>query len=567
MPIKTSHGTASETTAAGRAETGYQFQELPIGEIEVNDLTLGMVISGPREQRPPGSATSLVNARSRFDYVGRRPGTGEVLATKPDSFPILKLITSFFPNDQTWLTRITRDGIYAASSTGVGYVAFTGPSYVRDRRISVTQYLDWVFFAHPDFKVQRIDFGTQTYDEMDEAPKAQFIVAFADRIVAANIRDPSLGQQGTKIQWSANAQPTIWDPQVNASAGEAWLDSAPADSGDEITGLHVVGNTLVILRERSIWLGERSGLGAEAPFRFRPFVSNIGCNLPYSSVNVPGGLIWADARTRNIYQWAIGGPPQQIGTNITRDLLTDLEESEWTEATWDPFEDEYHLGLAVTGNRVEKLPEDPDEPYINRVWVLARSKNSWSYDVGPVVSTLGVNTGLIAGLTIDQLLGVINAQVPVPADPTKPNPDGWIDDWGEAGDLTPTIMKGTVTGETIVQSFGYPFDWDGFNFEYEFISQDFGKTSKRRTLKELMVRCVTPFGGKFYIDYNTNQYIDWKAIKTIDLPAGIVEQNAGSQHKQITGPSLYFRIRSQAQQFQMTELWLRILEKGRVFSK
>ena len=56
---------------------GYPLELLPDGILEVQDLTPGLNTAVSREKLPSGTARSLLNARDRTRFFGRRPGHAE----------------------------------------------------------------------------------------------------------------------------------------------------------------------------------------------------------------------------------------------------------------------------------------------------------------------------------------------------------------------------------------------------------------------------------------------------------------------------------------------------------
>lgn len=127
---------------------------------------------------------------------------------------------------------------------------------------------------------------------------ASFVVSYADRVVFADITTASSVRDRTRVEWSASGDAT--DFTSTGAGGVSLQDTAPGAYSDDITGLAVIGEFLVVLRKESIWLGQRTG-NVDAPITFTPAVQGIGCAVP-DSVQELGSLgvvfMGADA---NIY--------------------------------------------------------------------------------------------------------------------------------------------------------------------------------------------------------------------------------------------------------------------------
>jgi hypothetical protein len=558
---KTTVAPIVQTTDAGRALQGEDFEALPIKDFSTTDLTSGMHTRMPRTKRPEGSSLEIINGRVRRGWVGRRGGTAP-FGTKPDSDPVLHITTAFGEDDRNWLLRITQNEIHGMQSFP-SWELFAGTGFPLGAltRIDSTQYVGKVYLASLQEKIIAVSFGSKAYEIVTEAPKAKFCVAFADRIVAANVDDVIDGSVGTRVEWSANGDPFDW---TSESAGKANLDSAPGDSGDEITGLHVVGNVLIILRERSVWKATRQPI-ASAPFRFEPVVTQLGCDLPYGSQSIPGGVIFPSRGNQGIFRWQLGGTIESISSPIGTDFLLDLAETEWVDSTYDPFEDEYHFGIAT-------IPAEIDEMgLIDKVWVFAQTTSAWTFDTGPQISTLATAQAVGDSVLIDELIGDIDDQVADASDATKPNPLGWIDNWAADDVFLPTIFKGTFDGEVLQQTIQIADDYDpslpvgtGLQFEFLWMSQDLGSFSNRRTLKRLMTRSLAVIGGKATFEF-ANEELAWSKQKTASLRHGVITHRYGAPRIQQSGNDLYFRVRTTAPTFRMFEQWFTLLEKGRQF--
>lgn len=520
----------------------------PTGVVEAQNL-LGMVTTPPRALRPLGSALIAKNARCRDWWIGRRPGTG-IYIPKEDSNPIRGIFTVYLPNDTQWLLRITDQEIFGTRTLAFFSSIFstvgdplTGTSHLR-----ATQMLGYMILATAHTKLIKIDLNNQSYDEIEQAPRAKFVTSFADRIVAANVGDA--GDGSTTLFWSKNADPFVWDALEHESAGQEHLVSSPSDTGDDITGLFSMRNTMLILRERSLWVASRNPI-AIAPFRFEALSVGVGCDLPYSAVKVQDAVVWADYRSRAVWLYSPGQPPQKISDQIRNLLFEDLKNFSWAEGAYDPFENEYHLGLSV----------DADERLIQKVWVFNFNTGQWTFDDGPEITTLGQVMEMAELVMIDHLTDHIDDQIAVPADKLKPNPYGVIDDWGGNEVRATGILKGTADGEILHQSYDYDTDWEGSWFVYEYRSQNLGSFSRRRTLASILIGASSAGCGQVDFSLSTDDSL-WINKVTLNLEPTPGEQTLRIGASPITGHNLFWRVESFAPQFKMTHWAVKLREQA-----
>ena len=568
MPLKTQFADTQRSTDPGAALEGTPFEHVPNQDISVADLTAGMVTAIPREQRPPGSGVDIANARIRRGRLLRRPGTLEYGTDGGlEAQPILAIVSAYLEEDKDWLIYMDQFEVYGMTSfpTWVYFHQSAGTTpfpLARPRRPSITQYGPWLYVATVDQAIFKIIPISQNFEPVVQAPIAQFVVSWADRVIAANIKDPAEGLVGTMVAWSGNGNPDVWNPLDDESAGVAVLDSAPSDQGDEITGLHVIGNNLIILRERSIWIARKTGI-ASAPFRFDPLVTNVGCDLPYTSQTAKDSVIWADRRTETVYILLPDLTIRPISDNISDKILVDMATAKFTDSAYDPFEDEYHLGVNTDGEAVV-VPGDYSMYPVQQVWVFSVGHSAWTYDDSPEVTALGQALGRGTAPLIDALTGVIDAQIAVPADALKPNPTGWIDDWQFDGIIPSSIFKGTIDGNILQQTIQATRDWDNTEYELVVESQNLGSFTNRRTLKQLLMTVWAPNGGKLILEFanERQQWIKQKTANMLAFPTVGRTQQVGAPSTQITGNEVRFRLRSKAPVW-IEELWVRMLEKSR----
>ena len=110
--------------------------------------------------------------------------------------------------------------------------------------------------------------------------KAKFIEVFNAYTILAHIT-LSATDHKSRLYWSTINTIETWD-------AADFADIARND-GTDITGLRVLGDKMVIFKERSIWVGLFTG-DADIPFQFIMTPSSVGCIAPDSIQEVSNGL-------------------------------------------------------------------------------------------------------------------------------------------------------------------------------------------------------------------------------------------------------------------------------------
>lgn len=531
------NATIEQTTPRGHLQRGFPFEDIPEGIIEVEDVTAGMINRLPRDKVPKGSGRDIKNGRVRDDWVGRRPGTA-VKGTTPDANQVVLIVSFIRESGDAYLCRITQSTFHVWR--GGDWVAFTiedGGFSGKADRMTVSQFFDRMYLADGIDELWEVDFSTSKVSKVDGSPRGQFTITFADRILVGNLREAVGGERPNKIRWCVNGNPNDW---TGLGSGEE--DLAARDLGDEIMGMFDFEDQAVVLRRRSIMHLTRQPF-ADAPFRFTTVVRGMGCDLPYTGVKIPGAIIYADQGTRDVYIYSPGSRPQPIASGINRSLYEDLASTEFAEATWNPFEKEYHLGLSweTTGT-------------IQRVWVFNLENQAWSYDDSPEITTLGRALTTLSQTAIDDLVGTIDGL------------SGSIDELGTSGILTSAMYKGTLDGKVLEQSFASDNDHDATAFEFLFSSPNFGSLSRRRTLKELRLQLDVLADGSVTLEADRDEdAATWQLSKTAALTAavsGSTLQTLGLGKRQLSADHIFWRIKSTAPKIRLKNWWARVLEKG-----
>jgi hypothetical protein len=112
--------------------------------------------------------------------------------------------------------------------------------------------------------------------------KAKFVVTFQGYTILLHVTVSGTTHK-SRGYWSALDSISTWDSADFRDLG--------LNDGQEITGVAVLGDTLVVFKNRYIWLGSFTG-DADIPFVFQQARSTVGCVSGQSIQNVDNGLVF-----------------------------------------------------------------------------------------------------------------------------------------------------------------------------------------------------------------------------------------------------------------------------------
>jgi hypothetical protein len=377
---------------------------LPLPQIDekliIETVVNGGVVTELDPADIPNSALSdATNCVVRFDRTERRPGSSAFGPAKPNSDPIMKLAFVKIPDGTGYTVRHTPTTIHKLvanvwtnitdSNTPGNELAGTSTDHLN----SVVVLDTYAMSNNGANPIQKIDLAGGTFANCGNAPAYRYITGFFNRIVGAALR----GTNEVQIGWSGDANPTEWDQNVDDTAGSSPLIDSPSDLADFITGLFGWTNVMAVLREKSVWLANKQPI-AQNPFYFYASVPGIGCDSPYSAVNVGDGIAWLDRRTEEIYIYVPGQVPQPIGGPNRGRIFGAIKDPTLIFGAYDPIEHEYTVAIPRIGTKLVDT------------WTFNRRNNSWVSGQFYDLTTLAdVEVGGGGGLTIDQLVGTIDA--------------------------------------------------------------------------------------------------------------------------------------------------------------
>lgn len=339
--------------------------------------------------------TALDNTDIIDGYISRRPGSELLTPAKPDSTKILNF-TAFQKNDSTVVQlRCSYNNIYRRGVSS--WTALTGPALTGtdDDRFSFASSNDSFFAANGVNKVLSLNLTANTYTEISSSKAYKYIAAIGTRIVGANnatVGSPNPIEIGT----SGNLNFLDWDPSSDFSAYRGFLYESQDDYADAITGLAGVGESAVVIRERTIWIGEPQPV-AQQPFYFYPKILNIGSDTPNSVQKVYGGLCFADRRTNLVYYYDPRG--SEGPTPISQKIINELNIQAFDPATifsgWDPTTLTYVIGIPQPGTRTTYL------------WKYCFKTQGWTKDIYYRASCYANIPYSTSSITIDDIIGTI----------------------------------------------------------------------------------------------------------------------------------------------------------------
>ena len=297
----------------------------------------------------PDQATNIQNAKISLDGLRIAWGYTEIGSAVGETDKIIRKIVLFRQLDgTTGLIRITNDHAY--TSTGgswtkislAGGTAMTGVDIV----VGAAMIQDSLLIAKNGESALIRYTGTTGnggLTEISGSPAGRFVVPFADRaVVARTTANPQI------VQWSASGNITDW---TSTGSGSTSLVEDPSGAMDEITGMSVQGDNLMIYRRHSIWIGTRTGIPSPA-IAMASRVQGVGCVAERSLRNIGStGDIFLGSD--DVYLYHPGDrEPTRIGTPIQNEIFDNLNRSgtEHVHAAYVRDRQKYSLFIPVSSD-------------------------------------------------------------------------------------------------------------------------------------------------------------------------------------------------------------------------
>lgn len=399
----------------------------------------GMITAIDSADIPIEALQYAKNAKVIFDKTSRRDGCSAFGPTKPNSNVVLKMASIKHPDGTGHTYRFTPTTIHDLQSGVWNPITETVPLIgTNSDRIQIANLFDIIAFTNNGMNdLQWIDSTSDASDDLIEnlssdLPNAEFryCTGFFNRVVLAALREENevllawTGEYGSK--GTAKHGFEDLDPLVNETSGFSPLIDSPGDLSDFIKGIFGISSILIILRERSIWLGTKQA-SATNPFNANPVIPGIGCDSPYSAKITSIGLCWFDRRTRTVYQYVPGSTPEPIGRPIERNIINNISDPDLIFAIYDPREDVYSVCIPSVGSNIVQ------------VWsCYFRADMAWTYNEYENLSSFDEVELLTGSTSIDDLLGTIDNLI------------GDIDDLSPVSQAEPQRVFGFTNGDLAI---------------------------------------------------------------------------------------------------------------------
>lgn len=379
----------------------------PVSTARTNDMEMakfvearvngGMVTSVDANDLPNNVLSFAKNAGVRFDRTSRRNGHRLFTPAKPNVNKIL-LLTIFDRNDGSVnFLRFTRNSIHLGTANVWTNIPSAQPLTGLDiDRIYGTVMNDRFFFTNGVDFIQELNLTTSSYAKLGNAPVYKYLTAFNNRIIGAH--RGGAGPNPVEVGWSGDLNFGEWNPLSDFTAGSQPLNDSPSDLADFITGLFSFSNTLVVMRQRSIWQATKQP-SATAPFYFYNTEPGLGSDSPNTIAKIPHGVCFFDYRTGNIYVFTVDGQIQAIGDPIIKTLLPQIEDPAQVTGSYNSINQEYSLTVTAASSP------------ITRIWTYNFRSKVWWYDEIEKVVTVSNLDYSNSSLSVDELIGVVDGLV------------------------------------------------------------------------------------------------------------------------------------------------------------
>jgi hypothetical protein len=419
--------------------------QIPMQKFAEARVNQGMISVIDPADIPTGALVDALNAVSRYDKLQRRNGTVKFSLSSSGPVPnadtnrVLMVENIALSNGQNYTTRFTPSGPAVVNSANQWVLAINntvpvtpgfpppspgGLSGAQIDRFSLTtawngsqqlivfannganplQVLNPVFTTFFPTGLPPVNVPTfyQLSVNNNISTNYRFVTGFSNRVVGAALA----GTNEIQVGWSGDTNPTVWDQNVDETAGFSPIQDTPADFSDNISGIFAFTNTMILLRQRSIWLVNPQPIPTD-PFNFYSVIPGIGCNCPYSAQVIDDGIAFLDQRKHTVYYFVPGGGIQPIGRPIETIILNGVDSYQDVFSSYDPANNDYTICVPQASSTAVNT-----YTYNFRTQGWTRSEYDFTATVAApssesYISSLNDTNVLPLGLTIGELSGVI----------------------------------------------------------------------------------------------------------------------------------------------------------------
>lgn len=402
----------------------------------------GMIADEQAQNLTPEQSPDMQNFQVYQGVLRKRPGYSQYpSAVASIGGRVCGLYSTHDIDDVSYLFVAWEDGIALYNTLTHAWDALTGGPLTgaNTKLFSWATSQESVVFSQGVDAVQIIDLtAPTTFAGLSaDAPPAKYITRFADRLFLGFTFETATNRP-YRIRWSINSDHTDW-----TGIGSGFRDNT--EEPYFIRQLRKLQNSLAVYTERSIWLGERTGV-ASAPTRYTLAASDVGLYAPFTLDGFRESQFFLG--NDNFYLFN-GGAPVPFGDSI-RDAVFNRLNPKALENCWS-------ITMPDTQEYLSFLCEG-DSNYPTKVWAFNYGRRIW-YPWVTSGHTCGVRHRLDSTVTIDDLLDTIDDQ-------------GWLLDDIFMSDAYPALLTGKTDGKIYRWSTTY-FSDNGAAIDAYWTSKDF----------------------------------------------------------------------------------------------
>lgn len=494
-----------------------------VGLLGSGNLIGGMNSSIDPADIEENELTIAKNVEFYNDKLKRRPGTSLFAITKPNSYSISKIAEYIAVDSTHYLMRHTDQSVHYAGSAS--WNALTGSLTPNSERHRVAIINDNYFFTNGINKIQVVDFSAGTFGDLGNAGAFRFIAGFADRLFAA--WETGVSANPIKLAFSGNKNYDEWSALTDFSAGNYTLTQSSSGLSDFITGgIHPVGDYLVIVRDRSIWVGLRNP-SASDPLILKEAVPGIGSILPDAIARAGDSLFIPDYRSENVFIYTPLSSITPIGDKVKKGIFSAIADPAEVFGGFHPYNATYYLAI-------------PAVDYI-KVWKFNLRSKAWSYDEYPDLSAISDIDTSTFSLTIDELPGMID-DLP-----------GVIDDLGISSKQPPKLFFGYSNGE--LANPGSSIQDHNQNFSHEIVSKTFHEPTQELNIQSTRFTII-PYteDGVISLYYSKDGGNSFSLIRTWTITSDQVGKTIKvKRQRSLTSDRFQFKLVSTDCQYEIIE--------------
>jgi len=312
----------------------------------LNDRTLDIAIK-------PTELSYIRNANyDNFPYITKREGYAKVNEYQISSDRIRGLFPFYRKNGTSYLISVTNNAVYK-NTNGCQTRLKTGLTNL-DVEYEATTFEDQLLITSDSDDLMVFD-GT-TVSTISSAPRGGFIEALAYRVwISGNCTFPS------RLYFSSVLDETDWDSStafgdVTSSGDAGYIDIEPND-GDRITGLAVLLDSLIIFKERSIYVLYNPSGNPKSDWSLKRVSADVGCVSNKSIANVKNELFFLSRKGVHSFSGAtteITYAFDQLKAFSLSDKIkgtfNNISQNQWHKAAAVSFDDKYWLAVPDSGS-------------------------------------------------------------------------------------------------------------------------------------------------------------------------------------------------------------------------